>query len=107
MLRKYRISGSTLALILAVAGWATLAHGAEPALKVALQNVGGVDAPNTATITGVVLFTGTKPEAKPVADIEGNAFCHECHPNSVPVRDTFLFGKNGTRDTLQNVLVYV
>ncbi len=106
MLRKYRLAGSLFVSILTVAGWSRTARCDEPA-KAPSQNVGGIDAPNSATITGVVLFSGTKPPAKPIADIAGSAFCQEQHKGSIPVRDNFLFGKNGDRDTLQNVLVYV
>ena len=80
----------------------------EPTTKPAPQNIGGIaDAKDAGTISGVVLFKGAKPEIKPVADITGNAFCKEHHPNGPPPKDTFVFGKNGNKDTLQNVLVYV
>ncbi|HTL27674.1 MAG TPA: carboxypeptidase regulatory-like domain-containing protein [Tepidisphaeraceae bacterium] len=72
------------------------------------QNVGGIEgAKDGATISGVVYFTGKKPEQKPLNDIAGNAFCSEHHKGKVPLKDTFLFGKNGDKETLQNVLVYV
>jgi hypothetical protein len=71
------------------------------------QNVGGIaDAKDAGTAKGVVFFTGEKPEIKPVTDIAGNAFC-KSHHDTAPMQDKFLFGKNGEKDTLQNVLVYV
>jgi plastocyanin len=87
---------------------ASIAAGAaEPSTQPAAQNVGGIaDAKDAGTISGVILFKGTKPEIKPVADIAGNAFCKE-HHKEIPQKDTFVFGKNGDKDTVQNVLVYV
>jgi hypothetical protein len=83
-------------------------HADEPAKKVPQQNVGGLaEAKDAGTISGVVLFKGEKPEAKPIAEIAGNAFCKEHHKDKLPVRETFVFGKNGDKDTVQNVLVYV
>ena len=70
-------------------------------------NVGGVDAKDGGTVTGIVKFNGAKPESKPIAEIAGNAFCKECYPDELPRHDEFVFGKNGADDTLQNVLVYV
>ena len=78
--------------------------------KVPPQNVGGVaDAKEaeTGTVTGVVLFEGEKPEPRPISEIAGNAFCKEHHKDKPPVRDNIVFGTNGDRDTLVNVLVYV
>lgn len=87
---------------------AVVARAEQPAKKVPPQNVGGIaDAKDAGTISGVVLFKGDKPEPKPIPEIAGNAFCNEHHKGKVPVRDTFLFGKNGDNDTVQNVLVYV
>jgi plastocyanin len=80
----------------------------EPAKKVLPQNVGGVaEAKDSGTISGVVLFKGEKPQVKPIADVAGNAFCKEHHKDGPPPKDTFVFGKNGEKDTVQNVLVYV
>jgi hypothetical protein len=73
------------------------------------NNVGGIaNAKDGATITGVVRFKGTQPEPKPIKDIAGNAFCKNCYKEGeLPNQDTYVFGKNGNDDTLQNVLVYV
>src|SRR5690242_14469747 len=71
------------------------------------QNVGGIDAKDSGTIKGVVRFKGTKPQSKPISEIAGNAFCKHCYPDEVPNQDSFVFGKNGNDDTLENVLVYV
>ncbi len=82
----------------------------EPAGKVPQQNVGGVADASTkdsGTVSGVVFFMGEKPAQKPIAEIAGNAFCKEHHKEEQPVRETFVFGKNGDKDTVQNVLVYV
>lgn len=97
-------------LLVLVLACAFAAPGADPTeeKKLPAQNVGGIaDAKEAGTITGVVLFKGDKPEPKPISEISGNAFCKEHHKDKPPVKDTFVFGKNGDSDTLQNVLVYV
>lgn len=72
------------------------------------DNVGGVESAEGGTVTGVVKFTGDKPEPKPIAEIAGSAFCKECYKGAeLPKQETFVFGSNGNDDTLQNVLVYV
>ena len=71
-------------------------------------NVGGADDKAGGTVTGVVRFKGAKPEPKPLTDIAGNSFCKSCYKEGeLPLRDNVVFGKNGSDDTLQNVLVYV
>ena len=71
-------------------------------------SVGGVDEKNGGTVTGVVRFKGAKPEPKPLTDLAGNSFCKNCYKDGqLPQRDNVVFGKNGSDDTLQNVLVYV
>src|SRR3954451_21987221 len=71
-------------------------------------SVGGVDDKAGGTVTGVVRFKGTKPEPKPINDVAGNSFCKNCYKDGdLPQRDNVVFGKNGSDDTLQNVLVYV
>ena len=93
-----------LTLFVATAG----VRAAVPSTQPAAQNIGGVvDAKDGGSVSGIVLFKGAKPDIKPVSDIAGNAFCKEHHPNGPPPKDTFLFGKNGDKDTVQNVLVYV
>jgi plastocyanin len=80
----------------------------DDAKNFAAHNVGGIeDAKNAGTISGVVYFTGKKPEMKPINDIAGNAFCSEHHKDKIPLKDTFVFGTNNGKDTLANVLVYV
>jgi hypothetical protein len=80
----------------------------EEAKKLPAQNVGGIpDAKDAGAIKGVVLFKGEKPEAKPISEVAGNSFCKEHHKDKPPVKDTFVFGKNGDNDTVANVLVYV
>ena len=72
------------------------------------QSVGGIDDKSGGTVSGVIRFKGTKPEAKPIQEIGGNAFCKEHQENGeLPLHDNFVFGKNGNDDTLVNVLVYV
>jgi plastocyanin len=72
------------------------------------QSVGGIDDKSCGTVSGVIRFKGTKPEAKPIQEIGGNAFCKEHQENGeIPLHDNFVFGKNGNDDTLVNVLVYV
>src|SRR5687768_15299066 len=71
-------------------------------------NVGGVESAEGGSVTGVVKFAGDKSEPKPIAEIAGSAFCKECYKGGeLPKQETFVFGKNGDDDTLQNVLVYV
>src|SRR4051812_26738529 len=77
--------------------------------KIPSQSIGGItESKDGATISGVVLFKGDKPEPKPLTDIAGSAFCKEHHKDSLPVRETFSFGqtKDG-KPTVRNVLVYV
>jgi plastocyanin len=82
-----------------------LAPAQEPAKQV--LNVGGVDAPG-GTVKGVVKFTGPKPDVVPLTGILGNAFCKEhCKEGKAPLEEKYVFGKNGSDDVLQNVLVYV
>ena len=69
-------------------------------------NVGGVDAPG-ATITGVVKFSGPQPASKTLDNVLGNAYCSEHCKGKAPVDEKWVFGKNGSDDTLVNVLVYV
>ena len=70
-------------------------------------NVGGTDEPG-GTVTGIVKFTGPKPDVVPINGILGNAFCKEqCAGGKAPNEEKFVFGKNGSEDTLRNVLVYV
>ena len=71
-------------------------------------NIGGIESKDGGTITGVVHFKGTKPEAKPIAEVAGNGSCKEHYKDKpLPLHDSFVFGKNGNDDTLANVLVYV
>jgi len=72
------------------------------------QSTGGIDNKSGGTVTGIIRFKGAKPEAKPITEIGGNAFCKEHEENGeLPLHDSFVFGKNGNDDTLVNVLVYV
>jgi hypothetical protein len=75
--------------------------------KLPTQSVGGIDAPSSGTVTGIIRFSGTKPEAKPIDEVRGNAYCKQHYPDEPPLREDFVFGKNGGGDTLENVLVYV
>jgi hypothetical protein len=63
--------------------------------------------PGSGTITGIIRFQGKKPEAKTIDEIGGNAYCKQHYPDDLPLREDFVFGKNGNDDTLENVLVYV
>jgi hypothetical protein len=80
---------------------------ADDAPKPHPRNIGGIESPDGATITGVVRFKGAKPPVKPVSDIAGNAFCKNCYKDGLPPQDKILLGKNGDDDTVQNVLVYI
>lgn len=71
------------------------------------RGVGGVEAEGTGTVSGIVLFEGKKPRARLLKQIEANPFCKERHPDGLPSDERTVFGRNGDRDTLQNVLVYV
>src|SRR4051794_2777846 len=107
-MRKYSfVIVATVATVLGMVRAADSAEGSDKkdAEKKTALNVGGVDAKGAGTITGVVRFKGTKPEPKPIPEIAGNAFCKEHHKDKLPVRDNFVFGKNGDDDTLVNVLV--
>ena len=86
---------------------APLARGDEPH-KHPPQSTGGIDDKSGGTVTGIIRFKGAKPEAKPIEEIGGNAFCKEHQENGeLPLHDSFVFGKNGNDDTLVNVLVYI
>jgi plastocyanin len=96
--------------LVVLAGWLMTGASAAEAEKAAptAQNVGGIESKEGGTVTGVVRFKGTKPEAKPISEIAGSGSCKECYKDKpLPVHDTFVFGKNGNDDTLANVLVYV
>jgi hypothetical protein len=99
------------ALLLAVpaaAQDAAPAPAAAAAARAPAGSVGGIDAPDTGAIAGVVAFQGEKPERKPLAEIAGNAFCQSCYAGKpLPLADRWVFGKNGDADTLEGVLVYV
>ena len=84
-----------------------LSRGDDAPKKRPQQSVGGIEAKDSGTIKGIVRFKGTKPQPKPISEIAGNAFCKHCYSDEVPNQDTFVFGKNGNDDTLENVLVYV
>src|SRR5688500_7951795 len=72
------------------------------------QNVGGIEDKSGGEISGIIRFKGTKPQAKPIIEIAGNAFCKKCFEGKeLPVRDNIGLGKNGNDDAVQNVLVYV
>jgi len=94
----------------AAAADAPAGAGDAPATRPAVrpQNVGGVEAKGSGSVSGVVRFSGEKPKTVPIAGLEGNAFCKNCFKDKpVPMKDNMVLGKNGEDDTLQNVLVYV
>ena len=107
-LRQESIQGMKTYLFIAALFFAsTTLEAQETTPKIAPLNIGGIDNKTGGTITGIVRFKGAKPEAKPVTDIAGNAFCKQCYKGDLPKHDDFVFGKNGSDDTLVNVLVYV
>jgi plastocyanin len=76
--------------------------------KLPPQNIGGIDAKDSATVTGIIRFKGEKPQVKAIAEIAGAAFCKQCYKDQeLPLHEDFVFGKIGSDDTLANVLVYV
>jgi plastocyanin len=85
----------------------SIVRSAEAIKKLPPQSVGGTDAPSSGTITGVIRFSGNKPQAQPIEEARGNAYCKQHYPDEPPLREDFVFGKNGNSDTLENVLVYV
>ena len=107
-MRMGRIFFVALTVTIAIAAPVAFAADDTPPAKDAAagSNVGGIDGKG-GTIRGVVLFKGVKPKAKVLASVAGNAFCKQCYKGDLPVQDTFVFGKAGDNDTLQNVLVYV
>ena len=107
-MRSHRI---LLLLLIIAADWAaTPARSDDASPEKGSQrpagNAGGIEAKG-GVISGVVLFKGTKPKPKELTSVAGNAFCKQCYKDALPVQDTFVFGRNGDNDTLQNVLVYV
>ncbi|HLF94771.1 MAG TPA: hypothetical protein VJB14_15000 [Planctomycetota bacterium] len=65
------------------------------------------EAKDRAAVAGVVKFKGPKPERKPNEGLLGQAFCKEACAGKAPLEEKWVFGKNGSDDTLANVLVYV
>jgi plastocyanin len=61
----------------------------------------------TATVTGIVKWKGRKPETPPLTQVLGHAFCKEACGGKAPPDERWVFGRNGSDETLQNVLVYV
>lgn len=100
---------SCILALLTVTAFASFCAAADEAdKKRPPQSVGGVvDSKDGGTVTGIIRFKGTKPEAKPIAEIAGNSFCKQHYEGDLPLHDNFVFGKNGNDDTLVNVLVYV
>ena len=99
-----------LVAVLVAFGLALPAHSQdakEKSLEQRPLNLGGVEAANTGTVSGIVLFKGEKPEVKELADIKGNAFCKEHHKDKLPKNESVVIGKNQDDETLANVLVYV
>ncbi len=70
------------------------------------QCSGGRDEPGGA-VAGRVKFVGKLPRRPPIAEVAGNAFCKECHKDSPPLSERWVFGKSGEESTVANVLVYV
>ncbi|HZR20176.1 MAG TPA: carboxypeptidase regulatory-like domain-containing protein [Verrucomicrobiae bacterium] len=66
-----------------------------------------VNAAAAGTISGIVKFSGDKPQRKPITEIAANAFCKEACAGKTNLSERFVFGKNGNDDVLANVLVYV
>jgi hypothetical protein len=58
-------------------------------------------------VSGIVKFSGEKPDRKPITEIAANAFCKEACAGKTNLSERFVFGKNGGDDVLANVLVYV
>jgi len=94
-----------IAAILLALATASAVRGDEA--KKAVLNVGGTDDPG-GTVTGLVRFAGPKPDVGQISGILGNAFCKEhCAGGQAPKEEKFVFGRNGSDETLQNVLVFV
>ncbi len=90
---------------LAASGAARAGGGDEP--KKPVLNLGGIDEPG-GSVAGVVRFAGPKPDVAPINGILGNAYCKEhCAGGKAPLEEKYVFGKNGSDETLCNVLVYV
>jgi plastocyanin len=88
-----------------LAALAATAAGAQES-KPGPQCSGGVDQPG-GTVAGIVKFSGKLPKRPPIAEVAGNAFCKECHKETLPLSERWVFGKNGEQDTVANVLVHV
>jgi len=98
----------SLLLIVFVSFTCNFVQADEPHDRPAPQNVGGIDAKDSGTITGIIRFKGQKPEVKAITEMSGFPFCKQCYKDGeLPLHEDFVFGKNGNDDTLANVLVYV
>jgi plastocyanin len=72
-----------------------------------LPNIGGPADAAGGTVTGIVKWSGEPIPRKPLAGILGSAFCGEACKGRTPLEERWVYGKNGSDVTLQNVLVYV
>jgi plastocyanin len=108
MMKLGRLGALGLVAALAMGPVAAPALGEElKADKKAGPSVGGVAGGAGGVVKGVVAYTGKTPERKPITDLATNPFCKAAHEGPLPLRDTFIFGKNGEKTTLANALVYV
>lgn len=71
--------------------------------KVFKLDVGGIEAPGSGSIKGVVKFNGEQ-RARKAIDMSANKDCSSIHGDKAPLAENFVFGDNST---LQHVFVYV
>src|SRR4051812_4423602 len=98
-MKLYRMLATSVAgglgFVITASAWAQEHPKSAAAAAAKPLNVGGIDAKDGGTISGVVRFKGTKPQPKPITDIAGNAFCKSCYKEGeLPVQDNVAFGNN-------------
>ncbi len=104
--KEYKMPRHLIWMVLTAAacglGWAVGGSAAEDSVVDAHLDVGGLEQTG-GTIKGIVKFAGK--QRKPKAHrVDADKFCAHAHKDTPLLKETYIFGKNGT---LQNVFVYV
>lgn len=72
-------------------------------------SVGGVkDSKDGGVVTGTVFYEGKTRKRAVVTDLMNNAWCAGTHKGeAAPLKETYIFGKNGDKNILTDAFVYV
>jgi len=104
MIRLNETLIKTLAIVM-VASLSVATFADESESKAPAQNIGGVEG-DGGTIKGLIVYDGKTPPQKKIT-IAQDPVCIKARQNNPLHSETWVFGKNGDKDVLQNVLVYV